>query len=128
MLADGFGASWTNYLTGADRVGLDHHFCLLPIFASKCLLFTYVCRTDQAFDAGGNNTPLGGQIARSCTGNGGLLNQTMNNFGIAIVGEWSIAMNDCGRFVTAVGDGTSYEGNLCVFSFYSFLLQRNVGP
>jgi hypothetical protein len=31
MLADGFGATWTNYLTGADRVGLDHHFCPLSL-------------------------------------------------------------------------------------------------
>jgi hypothetical protein len=87
-------------------------------FTSSCFIyFSYINRVwsiDQAFDDGGNNTPLGGQIARSCTQNGLMLNQTMNNFGLAIVGEWSIAMNDCGRFVTAVGDGTRYEGNLLV--------------
>lgn len=37
-------------------------------------------------------------------------NTSMQAFGFSFAGEWSLAVNDCGRFVNGVGLGTRQEG------------------
>lgn len=84
MLHDGFRIqnSWFDFLPGADRVGLDLH---------SYLAFT-------VHDNVMNNDALAVQLLKPCSF-WGTLNDTLTNFGVAIAGEWSLAINDCGLCV-----------------------------
>src|SRR4051794_9730296 len=78
-------------MTGADRIALDTH----PYFA---------------FD-GANTAPLAEYLPRPCSRWGAAINTTQATFGVITAGEWSVAVNDCGLFVTGVGSPTAYGGD-----------------
>ncbi|SCZ96364.1 BZ3500_MvSof-1268-A1-R1_Chr8-2g10145 [Microbotryum saponariae] len=89
---DGFKgtAVWHGFMKGSDRVALDSH--------------RYLCfRTP-------NTDPLPVQSIKPCVNWMRHFNRTMRSFGISMVAEWSIATNDCGRFVNGVHVGTRFEG------------------
>lgn len=44
------------------------------------------------------------------------MNNSLNNFGITAAGEFSLAINDCGKWVNGVNLGTRYEGEFPGFS------------
>ncbi|PVF96710.1 glycoside hydrolase [Serendipita vermifera] len=92
---DGFLAfsDWNTFLTGADRVSLDTH----PYFA---------------FD-GPNTDALETYVPRPCSRWGAAINSTQQTFGVITAGEWSVAVNDCGLFVTGVGLPVQYAGGTC---------------
>ncbi|TIB03003.1 hypothetical protein E3P94_00856 [Wallemia ichthyophaga] len=83
------GAQWSDFLRGADRVALDIH--------------PYVAFNGQ------NNDPMSEQVWKPCENWGAQTNQSMNNYGVTIAGEFSLAINDCGT-VNGVDEGTRYEG------------------
>ncbi|KAJ7632162.1 glycoside hydrolase [Roridomyces roridus] len=89
---DGFiGLSqWGGYLPGADRVSLDSHPYLCFSGQSASPITTY------------NNAP--------CNAWGSEFNNTMEDFGFIVAGEFSNAVTDCGTYVNGVGQGTRYEG------------------
>ncbi|KAG8761027.1 hypothetical protein FRC14_000136 [Serendipita sp. 396] len=89
---DGFLAftEWNTFLTGADRLSLDTH----PYFA---------------FD-GPNDAALETFIPRPCSRWAGAINTTQSTFGVITAGEWSVAVNDCGLFVTGVNAEIRYTG------------------
>lgn len=91
-LHDGFksGSSWFGFLEGADRVALDSHFYL-------------------AFREP-NDEALLVQALKPCTKWASAFNKTLSNFGVAIAGEWSLGVNDCGRFLNGVEMGHRYDG------------------
>ncbi|GAA5948538.1 hypothetical protein JCM3765_004915 [Sporobolomyces pararoseus] len=51
------------------------------------------------------------QILKPCQKWAPEFNKTFNGFGIPIAGEFSIAPNDCGRFLNNVNQGTRLEGS-----------------
>ncbi|KIM22994.1 glycoside hydrolase family 5 protein, partial [Serendipita vermifera MAFF 305830] len=92
---DGFldFTTWNTFMTGADRIALDTH----PYFA---------------FD-GPNVAPLAEFLPRPCSRWAANINTTQNTFGVITAGEWSVAVNDCGLFVTGVGAPVAYGGGDC---------------
>jgi len=78
-------------MTGADRLSLDTH----PYFA---------------FD-GANTDPLASYVPKPCSRWGADINNTQSTFGVITAGEWSVAVNDCGLFVTGVGEPVAYGGD-----------------
>lgn len=92
-LHDGFSgnvATWSGFLSGSDRIALDSH--------------PYLAFTNP------NNDPMGVQIETACGAWAGPFNTSMRQFGFTYSGEWSLGINDCGRFLNGVGNGTRYEG------------------
>lgn len=89
---DGFiGISqWYDFLPGADRLALDQH--------------PYLCFQDQ------NTQPISGFAQTACNTWAANTNNTMQQFGMIVAGEWSAAVNDCGQWLNAVGAGTRWEG------------------
>ncbi|EJT98402.1 glycoside hydrolase [Dacryopinax primogenitus] len=81
---------WASFLQGSDRIAMDTH--------------PYNAFNDAS------NAPLSSYIPSPCTGWGPALNQSMDQFGFSHAGEWSAAVNDCGKWVNGVGLGTRYEG------------------
>ncbi|KZT57138.1 glycoside hydrolase family 5 protein [Calocera cornea HHB12733] len=81
---------WAGFLAGSDRVALDTH--------------PYNAFNDAS------TAPLSSFIPSPCTGWGPELNASMDAFGFSAAGEWSAAVNDCGKWVNGVGLGTRYEG------------------
>ena len=81
---DGFESwpTWNNFMNGADRLALDVH----PYFA---------------FD-GANNNPLASYVSQPCSRWGQDINTTQSTFGVISAGEWAVAINDCGLYVTGV--------------------------
>jgi len=92
VIHDGFsgGATWTGFLQGADRLGLDSH--------------TYLCFGAQNSDSVAVNS------VKPCQRWATLANATSAGFGLSLNGEFSLAINDCGLFVNNVGYGTRFEG------------------
>lgn len=91
---DGFiGISqWYDFLPGADRLALDQH--------------PYLCFQNQNTQAtSGNNF-----ATTACNTWAGNTNNTLQTFGAIVAGEWSAAVNDCGKWLNAVGAGTRWEG------------------
>ncbi|KAI5474682.1 glycoside hydrolase family 5 protein [Pseudohyphozyma bogoriensis] len=89
---DGFAGqtNWFGFMVGADRVALDAHY--------------YLCFTDP------NNDELWKQTLKPCAYFGRKFNATLANFGVGFAGEFSLAVNDCGRFLNNVGMGNRFEG------------------
>ncbi|WVQ81392.1 hypothetical protein IAT38_003516 [Cryptococcus sp. DSM 104549] len=81
-------AAWNGFLKGADRLGLDQH--------------PYLAFGTQIPD---NHTVQ----AKTVCGWGGGTNDTSTSFGIVIGGEWSNAINDCGRWLDGVDSTPQYE-------------------
>ncbi|SCV67335.1 BQ2448_5981 [Microbotryum intermedium] len=81
---------WLGWMPGSDRVSLDRH--------------PYLC-----FSAP-NNDGLSYQAAKPCSYWASDMNETTNDFGLAIAGEWSLAINDCGKWLNNVGNGNRYDG------------------
>ncbi|GAA5823216.1 hypothetical protein JCM3770_004326 [Rhodotorula araucariae] len=75
---------------GLDRVALDSH--------------RYLAFTEPDLRS------VREQVLKPCTKWSPEANKTMLNFGLAISGEWSLAVNDCGRFLNNVFQGSRLEG------------------
>lgn len=94
---DGFRGliDWKSFLPGADRLALDMHPYLafrepnLDSWDQQALKVTFLMA---------KNRPISVLIVRvqPCTKWGGRINRTMEQFGVALAGEWSVAVNDCG--------------------------------
>ena len=90
---DGFSgnlATWNGFLAGSDRIAIDSH--------------PYLAFTNP------NNDPMGVQMESACGDWAPMFNTSMAQFGFTYAGEWSLGINDCGRFLNGVGNGTRYEG------------------
>ena len=81
---------WTDFLPGADRLAMDQH---------TYLVFTTII--DQ---------PPAAFPAIACTQWSANTAASMGSFGQTAAGEWSFAINDCGKYVNTVGGGSRYEG------------------
>ncbi|KAG0149231.1 hypothetical protein CROQUDRAFT_40036 [Cronartium quercuum f. sp. fusiforme G11] len=92
--ASGSGASlktpWAGFMNGSDRVGLDNH--------------PYLSFGPQSTDS------LDANSIKPCSRWAAHQNLTMDVFGLAVAGEWSLAINDCGLFVNNVGSGSRFDG------------------
>lgn len=91
-------SQWQTLLPGADRFGLDQH----PYLAFM---------TPQ-------NTRTMLENQQVVCGWGGGTNDSQTNFGLTIAGEWSVAVNDCGFWLTGVGSTPGYQqehGNCSVY-------------
>ncbi|GJN94706.1 hypothetical protein Rhopal_007797-T1 [Rhodotorula paludigena] len=81
---------WNGFMNGWDRVALDTH--------------NYLCFAEQ------NDWGLGYQASLPCSYWSSAINSSTLNFGFTIGGEWSLAINDCGKWLNNVGNGERYEG------------------
>nr|VWP01326.1 Protein kinase domain-containing protein [Ganoderma boninense] len=88
VIHDGFQAdiTWKDFLPGSDRIVLDTH--------------PYV-----AF-GGDFDHPLSYWPQAGCIAYGN--NQSQMDFGVTISGEWSGAINNCGKWVLDVGQNSTY--------------------
>lgn len=84
-------SSWQGFLSGGDRVAWDTH--------------PYICFGQQ------NTDPWDVQILKPCQQFTSLLDNARSNMGVAMGGEMSLAINDCGLFLNGVGDGSRYDGS-----------------
>ena len=93
IMHDGFIGlnSWEGFLTGADRVGMESHF--------------YFAFSPDYFD-----TSMAEMIRRPCQWWAPAFNTSTLSYGLTIGGEWSLAPNDCGLWLNAVGEGAFYDG------------------
>ncbi|GAA6012764.1 hypothetical protein JCM11491_002554 [Sporobolomyces phaffii] len=85
---------WDGFLNGWDRVALDSH--------------RYLCFSEP------NNYGLTYQAALPCNYWAENMNISTNSFGLTIGGEWSLAINDCGKWLNNVGNGQRYDGTYYV--------------
>ena len=83
---------WAGFLPNGDRLQLDIH--------------QYVCFNGQSAD----NYTVRTQAGVPCTTWASGQNDSMTAFGMTHVGEWSMAINDCGLFLNGVGLGARYDG------------------
>ncbi|KAH9857051.1 glycoside hydrolase [Lenzites betulinus] len=83
---------WKGYLPNADRTQLDIH--------------QYICFGGQSADDYGARVSSGQACKTWAAGQ----NQSMTDFGMTHVGEWSLAINDCGQWVNGVNLGARYDG------------------
>ncbi|GAA5988457.1 hypothetical protein JCM10908_003576 [Rhodotorula pacifica] len=81
----------TRYTAGLDRVALDSHRYL-------------------AFLAPEGVKGVEDQMMQPCLKWAADFNRTFSMFGIPVSGEFSLAINDCGRFLNNVGEGNRLEG------------------
>ncbi|TFK79234.1 glycoside hydrolase family 5 protein [Polyporus arcularius HHB13444] len=105
-LHDGFGpvGDWAGFLSGSDRVALDDH----PYFA-----FTGEANREPLnITADGDTTGgLGGKWPlQACNQWGASMNSSRNAFGVTVAGEFSNAINDCGRFVNGISPSGTPSG------------------
>ncbi|QRW18432.1 Cellulase (glycosyl hydrolase family 5 protein) [Rhizoctonia solani] len=84
---------WVDFMPGSDRVALDSH----PYFAFSETL---------------DSSPLAQQVTRPCSRWGARFNGTMDTYGFAAAGEWSLAFNDCGLYLNGASSGYRYDGTL----------------
>ncbi|EJT46649.1 hypothetical protein A1Q1_04826 [Trichosporon asahii var. asahii CBS 2479] len=90
VLHEGFvGAErWIGFMPGADRLVMDAH----PY---------------KAFSPGSYNLPWSQQLADVC--GWGRPNARSNaEFGLTIGGEWSLAINDCGKWLNGIGQNAGF--------------------
>ncbi|KAI8998465.1 glycoside hydrolase [Trametes punicea] len=83
---------WAGFLPNADRTQLDIH--------------QYLCFDQQSAD----NYTVRVQEGQPCATWASGQNDSMSAFGMTHVGEWSLAINDCGQWVNGVGLGARYDG------------------
>jgi glucan 1,3-beta-glucosidase len=86
---------WYPVFPNADRVALDTH--------------PYIAFNDQ-------NSDPAAAAGKPCDQWGNKMNNSLNNFGITAAGEFSLAINDCGKWVNGVNLGTRYEGEFPGFT------------
>lgn len=100
---DGFGgiSSWANFLPGSDRILLDTH----PYFAFDGSSATSPIDTGTGINAGGV------WPAQACNSWAAGINNSLENFGVTVAGEFSNGFNDCGLFLNGVPGSSSYGGN-----------------
>ncbi|KAH7929557.1 glycoside hydrolase family 5 protein [Leucogyrophana mollusca] len=101
---DGFQgvSSWAGFLQGSDRIILDTH----PYFAFDGQPNDSPIATGTGVDAGGI------WPAQACNAWGPGMNTSQTAFGVTIAGEFSNGYNQCGLFLTGVGNDASY-GDAC---------------
>ncbi|GAA5890080.1 hypothetical protein JCM5296_004763 [Sporobolomyces johnsonii] len=85
---------WDGFLNGWDRVALDSH--------------RYLCFSEP------NDWSLSYQAGLPCNYWAENMNISTNTFGVTIGGEWSLAINDCGKWLNNVGNGQRYNGTYYV--------------
>ncbi|TXT13576.1 hypothetical protein VHUM_00943 [Vanrija humicola] len=92
---DGFlgPKEWPAFLNGADRLAMDQH--------------PYLAFNEAYTDSMTAN-------AQSVCAWGGGTNDTQTEWGIVLGGEWSIAWNDCGKWLNGVASPPTYGANACV--------------
>ncbi|KIO27886.1 glycoside hydrolase family 5 protein [Tulasnella calospora MUT 4182] len=83
-------SAYKDFLPGHDRIALDTHPYLM--FGAP------------------DRTPLSNQINKPCTQWAAGMNSSWNDFGFTLAGEFSLGVNDCGRWINGVGQGTRWEG------------------
>ncbi|KAK4703423.1 glucan 1,3-beta-glucosidase, partial [Phenoliferia sp. Uapishka_3] len=83
-------ASWATFLRGADRLALDQHL--------------YFAFRDP------NTLSLPQSAFMPCDKWAWKTNMTLGTFGLTTTGEFSVAVNDCGRFLNGVNLGVRFEG------------------
>ncbi|KAL8284183.1 hypothetical protein RQP46_004932 [Phenoliferia psychrophenolica] len=81
---------WTDFLKGADRLALDQHLYL-------------------AFREP-NTLSLRQSALMPCAKWAAKTNMTLATFGLTTAGEFSVAVNDCGKFLNGVNLGVRFEG------------------
>ncbi|KAI0780739.1 glycoside hydrolase [Trametes elegans] len=91
--------NWANFLPNADRVQLDIH--------------QYICFGGQSADGYDVRVKDGTPCKTWASGQ----NDSMTAFGMTHVGEWSLAINDCGQWVNGVNLGARYDGSFTSESF-----------
>ncbi|KAH7909647.1 glycoside hydrolase family 5 protein [Hygrophoropsis aurantiaca] len=103
---DGFlGVSnWAGFLQGSDRIILDTH----PYFAFDGQPNDSPIATGSGINAGGI------WPAQACNAWGPGINTSQTAFGITFAGEFSNGYNQCGLYLTGVGNEASY-GDSCAF-------------
>ncbi|KAL8292058.1 hypothetical protein RQP46_001524 [Phenoliferia psychrophenolica] len=57
-----------------------------------------------------NNDTLSYQASKPCSWWSEAMNASTLGFGLTIAGEWSVAINDCGKWINNVGNGQRYDG------------------
>ncbi|BGP04006.1 hypothetical protein NBRC10513v2_007747 [Rhodotorula toruloides] len=85
---------WDGFLNGWDRVALDSH--------------RYLCFSEP------NDWGLSYQASLPCNYWAQNMNISTNTFGVTMGGEWSLAINDCGKWINNVGNGYRYDGTYYV--------------
>ncbi|KAG0224493.1 hypothetical protein BGW42_005066 [Actinomortierella wolfii] len=93
VLHDGFigQQAWLGTMRSADRVMMDYHNYIM-------------------FDLGLQRMPREEQLRFACSTWGPDMTSSQRNFGPSIVGEFSVAVNDCARFLNGIGNGARYDG------------------
>ncbi|KAI0664584.1 glycoside hydrolase [Cubamyces menziesii] len=84
--------NWAGFLPNADRLQLDIH--------------QYICFDGQSADDYGARVQAGQACKTWAAGQ----NDSMTAFGMTHVGEWSLAINDCGQWVNGVNLGARFDG------------------
>ncbi|EGN91810.1 glycoside hydrolase family 5 protein [Serpula lacrymans var. lacrymans S7.3] len=104
---DGFlGVSnWAGFLSGSDRIMLDTH----PYFAFDGQANTQPIATGTGINAGGI------WPKQACNAWGPGMNTSQTAFGVTFAGEFSNGFNDCGLYLTGVGNTASYTGSCTQF-------------
>ncbi|TDL22966.1 glycoside hydrolase [Rickenella mellea] len=84
-------ASFAGFLPNSDRIALDVH----PYFA---------------FGGGSGSDPISSYSTMAC-GWGPDMNTSQTAFGVTAAGEFSNGFNDCGLYLTGVGNSHTYTGD-----------------
>ncbi|RPD66329.1 glycoside hydrolase [Lentinus tigrinus ALCF2SS1-7] len=90
---------WKSFLPNGDRVQLDIH--------------QYLCFDGQSADDYSVRVAAGQPCTAWATGQ----NDSMTNFGMTHVGEFSMAINDCGLWVNGVNLGARFDGSFTASHF-----------
>ncbi|KWU42660.1 family 5 glycoside hydrolase, partial [Rhodotorula sp. JG-1b] len=86
-----FAFTKTRWIAGLDRVALDSH---------RYMAFLAPQQLDGIED----------HLMKPCLKWAADFNRTFSTFGIPVSGEFSLAINDCGRFLNNVAEGNRLEG------------------
>ena len=91
--------NWAGFLPNADRLQLDIH--------------QYICFGGQSAD----NYTVRVSSGQACSTWAKGQNDSMTAFGMTHVGEFSLAINDCGQWVNGVNLGARYDGSFTASHF-----------
>ena len=84
--------NWAGFMPNGDRMQLDIH--------------QYLCFNGQSAD----DYTVRTQAGQPCTAWAEGQNASMTAFGMTHVGEWSMAINDCGLYVNGINLGARFDG------------------
>lgn len=104
---DGFEgtAAWTDFLQGSDRIILDTH-----------VYFAFDNQYTWPPIATGTGLSAGGVWPQqACNAWGAAMNTSQTAFGVTLAGEFSNGFNDCGLYLTGVGNTVSYGTECALF-------------